>query len=83
MKIFLSIYFGLLICSFSHAQHYPHDHSQSDFIDERDNELVIFNKKKWGSFLSKIRNQWLYGGEEINIIQFGVHIFKQTFGQTD
>ena len=50
MKIFLSIYFGLLICSFSHAQHYPHDHSQYDFIDERDNELVIFNKKSGVAF---------------------------------
>ena len=71
MKIFLSIYFGLLISYFSYTQHYPHDHMQYDFIDEKHNELVIFNKKKWSSFLSKIHNQWHYGGEEINIIQFG------------
>ena len=71
MKIFLSIYFGFLISYFSYTQHYPHDHMQYDFIDEKHNELVIFNKKKWSSFLSKIHNQWHYGGEEINIIQFG------------
>ena len=71
MKIFLSIYFGLLISYFSYSQHYPHDHMQYDFIDEKHNELVIFNKKKWSTFLSKIDNQWHYGGEEINIIQFG------------
>ena len=71
MKFLISIYFGLLISSISYTQHYPHNHPQYEFIDEKYNELVIFNKKKWSSFLSKLHHQWNYGGKEINIIQFG------------
>ena len=37
--------FWLLISYFSYTQHYPHDHMQYDFIDEKHNELVIFNKR--------------------------------------
>lgn len=71
MYKYLIIFFGLFICFNSFSQNYPHAHQQYEFINEKNNKLVVFNTKKWNTFLSKIHNQWQYGGQEINIIHFG------------